>query len=45
MQVLQRGSLKDSIKIQIEDLGKDYSFYNYGCTLATYPKSKSNHKG
>jgi hypothetical protein len=45
MQVIQRGLLKDNTKMQIEDWSKDYSFYNYGCTLATYPKSKANQKG
>lgn len=45
MKVLNRGIIKDGTKIQIEDWSEDYSFYNYGCTLASYPESKRSYKG
>lgn len=45
MKVLERGIMPNGTSVQIEDWSKDYSFMNYGSTLATYPQSKKSHKG
>lgn len=45
MQILEKGIMPDGTVIKIEEWNQDYSFIPYGNTLASYPKSKANHKG
>lgn len=45
MKILQKGTMPNGTKIQIEDWSKDYNFKFYSSTLASYPISKTNHKG
>lgn len=45
MKILSKCTMPDGTVIQIEEWNKDYSFMPYGNTLASYPKSKANHKG
>lgn len=43
--IVEKDLLPDGTKIQIEDWSTEYSFMPYGRTVASYPKSKANHKG
>ena len=43
--IVEKDLLQDGTKVQIEDWSTEYSFMKYGTTLASYPKSKANHKG
>lgn len=45
MKVLDKGIILDGTKIQIENWKEDYSFMEYGSTLASYPTSKQTLKG
>jgi hypothetical protein len=45
MKVLKKGIMKDGTDIQIEEWNENYNFMQYGSTIASYPKSKSNHEG
>lgn len=45
MEILEKGILSNGTDIQIEDWSKDFSFYSYGSTLGTYPKSKQTLEG
>lgn len=45
MKILNKAVLPNGTNIQIEEWSEDYSFYPYGATLATYPKSKVNIDG
>lgn len=37
MNILRKATLKDGVKIRIEDWSKDFRFHNYGDLLSTYP--------
>lgn len=45
MKVLDKGIMLDGTSVQIEDWKEDYSFMQYGSTLASYPISKQTLKG
>lgn len=45
MKVLEKGTMPNGTAIQIEEWHENYSFYPYGSTLASYPKSKMSHEG
>lgn len=46
MEILQKGTTKDGVDIQIEDWSKDYpKTFGYGTTIALYPTAKRSVQG
>ncbi|KRT89312.1 MULTISPECIES: hypothetical protein [Bacillales] len=45
MQILKDGVMPDGTEIRMEEWNESYEFMPYGATIASYPISKSTHKG